>query len=147
MKNKLWTSLFQPHILKRGYEYYDDGRIEDFKSEDNRLTATVFGTEDYQVEITLKNGFPENCSCTCPYASTGRPCKHLAAVLFYLENSPEYLKEVREKNEAMTNNLFDLANEQQIGDFLFKLLLNGEKLQNKFQQYLKTNGKKIDTTD
>ncbi|HUW07475.1 MAG TPA: SWIM zinc finger family protein [Williamwhitmania sp.] len=42
------------------------------------------GTEDYTVQLTLKNGVITEYVCDCPY-DFGPVCKHVAAVIFYLQ--------------------------------------------------------------
>lgn len=63
-----WQQLFMQHILDRGYDYYCDGAVEDLACRDNVITATVCGTEDYEVEITLDDNGEAEMYCPCPYA-------------------------------------------------------------------------------
>lgn len=46
--------------------------------------AIVEGTDNYTVHLTMKNGMVEDQFCDCPY-DMGPVCKHLVAVLFYLQ--------------------------------------------------------------
>ena len=82
-----WKKLFEKHILERGYAYYCDYAVEDFEIADDIIRAYVIGTEDYEVEISLSNGEVTEMYCSCPYASDGRNCKHMAAVIFKYEGS------------------------------------------------------------
>ena len=86
MVNKDWKVLFSKTILGRGKKYAQEGAVEKLMKEGDRLRAIVTGTENYLVEISLRNGMPVTMDCTCPYASDGKNCKHMAAVLFALEN-------------------------------------------------------------
>ena len=84
-----WELLFKPHILHRGAEYYRDAAVEDLKITDTQITAVVLGTEDYNVEIDIKDGIIEAMSCTCPYAADDNNCKHMAAVLFACQETED----------------------------------------------------------
>ena len=42
-----WKELFAKHILMRGYDYYQDGRVWDIVAEDSNITALVSGTEGF----------------------------------------------------------------------------------------------------
>lgn len=82
MKLKAWKKLFLPHILERGEDYYLNGAVEDLDWDGETLSATVLGTDEYDVEIWISDGRVEDFYCSCPYAEDGTPCKHMAAVLF-----------------------------------------------------------------
>ncbi|WP_338209233.1 SWIM zinc finger family protein [Lactiplantibacillus paraxiangfangensis] len=77
-----WKTNFQPQILQRGSDYNDRGLVRHFKIVFNQITATVTGSNDYSVTIKTD---PLIFHCTCPYASNGHLCKHMAAVLFHSE--------------------------------------------------------------
>jgi uncharacterized Zn finger protein len=44
----------------------------------DQVTATVFGTDDYEVRLDL--GASAAGDCSCPYGEEGNFCKHLVAV-------------------------------------------------------------------
>lgn len=77
-----WQKLFASHILERGYDYYCDGAVENIEIGRDDLRADVVGTEDYEVEISLNDGKVIDMYCSCPYATGGNNCKHMAAVLY-----------------------------------------------------------------
>lgn len=77
-----WKKLFASHILERGYDYYCDGAVENIEIGRDDLRADVVGTEDYEVEISLNDGKVIDMYCSCPYATGGNNCKHMAAVLY-----------------------------------------------------------------
>jgi len=71
------ANAFDDLTLKRGYQYYKQGRVEIADPEEMRyLRAEVSGTETYRTQIDLEA--LEDGKCSCP---VGRPCKHMAAVL------------------------------------------------------------------
>ena len=84
-----WKDLFAARILSRGYDYFLDGNVWDLKDKDGEVSATVAGTEDYCVTITLADGKISDMDCDCPYASDGNYCKHEAAVLYALTEESE----------------------------------------------------------
>ena len=77
-----WSQYFSRTILERGYGYYRGGAVESMSVTDEKITATVAGTNDYTVEIDLCGDFITGMDCTCPYAEDGNYCKHMAAVLY-----------------------------------------------------------------
>ena len=80
-----WKQLFAPQILRRGKAYHQERAVERLQWEGDVVKASVLGSERYRIEIGLKNGYITDWSCSCPYASEGNPCKHLAAVFFELD--------------------------------------------------------------
>lgn len=127
MKN--WKKLFSKTILDRGYGYYLEGAVEDISKEDDAITATVSGTELYTVDIYLDNGEIYDMDCDCPYAENGNNCKHMAAVLYELEDIGSAEK------PAVTENITDIVNaadEAAVRAFLAEILENDEKLKQRF---------------
>ncbi len=72
-------------ILRRGLSYFKKGQVHEpeeiFTGE---YEAIVEGTEDYTVRMTIKNGAITEHVCSCPFDS-GPVCKHVVAVIFYLQ--------------------------------------------------------------
>ena len=83
MKN--WQEYFLPRILERGWNYYKDGAVQSLTTTPTGYRATVSGTEDYEVEIELNGDEIAEMYCDCPYAADGNYCKHMAAVLYAVE--------------------------------------------------------------
>ena len=48
-----WKKLFAPHILARGEDYCDTGHVESVQFAAGTVTAEVWGSELYEVEIEL----------------------------------------------------------------------------------------------
>jgi len=61
--------------FERGIEYFKAGKVANLKQVEDKITATVEGTEDYQVTI-YKNNHEISASCSCPYDWRGC-CKHM----------------------------------------------------------------------
>lgn len=72
-------------ILKRGLSYFKNGLVhEPEEVRPGDFEAVVEGSEDYTVKLSISNGVITEHSCDCPY-DMGPVCKHVAAVIFYLE--------------------------------------------------------------
>ncbi len=84
-----WKSLFRSHILSRGYGYHEDGAVRELERTEQGFRAMVEGTEEYEVEILFEDGAVYDMYCNCPYAADGKYCKHMAAVLFAIEDREE----------------------------------------------------------
>lgn len=130
----MWKHLFQDHILGRGLDYFIRNLVENVYVKDNIIEATAHGTEEYKVEIVKKNDEIIELSCNCPYADGGNNCKHMAAVLFYLEDKGRALK--IEDIETSITKLVKEADSVLVEDFLNDILKNDEKLLNRFKSRL-----------
>lgn len=100
--------LFPSLIYKRGLEYYNRGNVTDlaYDMNYNVWTATVRGTEDYFVEINMKDleRGSVDTYCDCPAFESFGSCKHIVATLIGIVN-----KEVPEM-KALSNYDYDLTN-------------------------------------
>lgn len=83
---------FEAHIdariLQRGLDYFHNGTVQDISASGHTWRATVSGTEDYRVKLTLQNERVTEWDCTCPYEG-GPICKHVVALLFALQEMEE----------------------------------------------------------
>jgi hypothetical protein len=74
-------------VLKRGFQYFKKGLVhEPEELMKGEFEAIVDGTEPYTVNLTIKNDVVTEYVCTCPY-DIGPVCKHVAAVLFYMQQN------------------------------------------------------------
>lgn len=81
-----WKRLFSERVLGRGIEYWREGSVLIVSREDGLTEAEVIGTDLYNVEIKLDEmGSVTEMDCDCPHANDGNNCKHMAAVLFELD--------------------------------------------------------------
>ena len=124
---------FNTRILSRGYEYYEDGLVEDVLLKGNIVTAKVLGTETYDVSIEIDNGIFIDGDCTCPYASDGSYCKHMAALLYYLDNenldeNNNYTPKEKKIRDSLKN-----INKTELDDFLVELLTEDKNIYDKFR--------------
>ena len=116
-----------PRIYHRGRMYFYNKFVENVFFDEIRdcITARVRGTYDYHVKIFLnsdKDIYAHNCSCPY-YQEYGKPCKHIAAVLFELcqvsgnehmkyKNSYEAVNAVFKKMEFEGRKLSAVSSEQ-----------------------------------
>ena len=83
-------SLCTHQSYERGINYHNQGRIQELAINDEELTATVRGTHDYEVSITVDDDGIRAYYCSCPYDYAGA-CKHVIAVLLAAnERDPEH---------------------------------------------------------
>jgi uncharacterized Zn finger protein len=125
-------------ILTRGREYYKSGNVSDLNLDDEDLwVAQVSGTEEYEVQIE-RHGDELITSCTCPY-DLGDYCKHVAAVLYAIEDSyPEYFggkkpRKPGKKKETRADklqNALKQASEANLRDFLSELGMKDRNIYN-----------------
>lgn len=84
MDDAQWSTLiqdvayyFNDLTLKRGFQYYKQGRVLQFSMEaPPTMEALVEGSEEYRVQINLESFLLSHCDCPVQ-----DPCKHMAAVL------------------------------------------------------------------
>jgi uncharacterized Zn finger protein len=87
-----FKQIIASQILTRGRDYVRSGQVLDLSFDEDSWVweAQVQGTYVYDVQVEL---LPDNhltCSCTCPY--DGGYCKHIAAVLYAIEeNFPDQI--------------------------------------------------------
>jgi uncharacterized Zn finger protein len=86
---------------ERGEKYFKNGQVEQISVKNDRIIATVTGTELYDVELWEEAGSLEY-SCACPwYEDTGDFCKHCVAVgLQYLHKPPTATAAAKKKKGA-----------------------------------------------
>lgn len=82
-----WKSRIKDIILYRGEDYYLDGKVKDIERDGDVYSAHVEGAETYDTSVEVKNGELLFWSCDCPYDRG--ICKHVAALLFAIENEFE----------------------------------------------------------
>jgi uncharacterized Zn finger protein len=110
------------YIIDRGYEYYEEGHVEDVEIHDKKVFAFVTGNAgNYEVIIDLED-FTES-SCECPYENF---CKHMAAVVYDIQGAGESTVKEKlnglEKEELLTvlNRLLQSSKNVQIVETMLK---------------------------
>lgn len=81
-----WKDLFREHILERGRHYFYEGAVTELHQTENGYQAIVEGIKTYEVEIEIEEDQVYDMYCSCPYAKDDNYCKHMAAVLYKIED-------------------------------------------------------------
>ncbi len=117
-----FEQLIDETILKRGLQYFKNGHVrEPEEISSGEYEAIVEGTEDYTVQLTLKNGIITEHVCDCPF-DIGPVCKHVAAVIFYIQQDELGLtvKTKKTKTDKKTKSSKPKTIDQKIDDLLEK---------------------------
>ena len=129
MQIESWKNWFQPHILERGRAYFEEDRVSVLERTEDGYTATVEGTEEYEVEILLDGDSIEDMLCDCPYAEDGNACKHMAAVLFAVAAAePHQRKDTAKKERLTPAGLVEKIPDSQLRPLLTDLISADKKL-------------------
>src|SRR5262245_33917218 len=75
------VELFPRYIRSRGEEYFARRWVVLNSFTPDRVEASVRGTTNCTTGVTLPGQELMSYWCTCPYAQSNGPCKHLWAVL------------------------------------------------------------------
>lgn len=109
-----FEQLIDERILKRGLAYFKGGAVSDFSEISKGVyEAIVFGTEQYMVQLEIKNNIIIEHDCDCPY-DMGSVCKHVVAVLFYLQQDVlelyqfNTLNQKKKKTKSVNHQVKDL---------------------------------------
>jgi len=95
-------------ILRRGLQYFKNGHVhEPEEISPGKYEVIVEGTEDYTVQLTLKKGIITEYVCDCPY-DMGPVCKHVAAVIFYLQQDELELNKKTKRAKTVTQQIDEL---------------------------------------
>ena len=131
-----FKQAIEPAIQQRGQRYYANGRvIALIEIDSGHWRAVVEGPDTYQVEVSVSPDGVLNWTCDCPY-EWGAVCKHVAAVLYALEDGPSSSESEpstpgRRKSRAdkVRDALGTLSGEQ-LYDLLLELVLEDRELTN-----------------
>lgn len=95
-----FEQVIDEKILKRGLSYYKKGLVQQLDEvSPNTYEAVVEGTEDYTVQLTVKNNVVTEYVCDCPY-DQGPVCKHVSAVIFKLQEDQLQLNPRQTKTKS-----------------------------------------------
>ena len=129
-----WKDLFQEHILDRGESYYFDGAVLELHKTEHGYHGVVEGTEDYEVDIEMEGGRICEMYCSCPYAEGGNNCKHMAAVLFEIEEQSEedILTEetCQDDQEQEVEEIIERIPEEELRSFVKGIAAQNSEIQN-----------------
>lgn len=109
-------------ILKRGKDYFEDGRIEKIEEMDKHFyIIEIAGSDDYTVEIYINDSNKIiDIDCDCPY-DWGDYCKHQAAALYALRqmknlerDQPKPKKELNGKKKVDLKTLLSTLQQEEL---------------------------------
>lgn len=130
-----FEKLFDEKILKRGYNYYLEDAVHNVTRNGNHYEGLVYGTEIYEVQIEIDdNGNVEDMDCDCPYAEENN-CKHMVALLYYLENDGKIESKKAIKNTDNYDKILDKISENEIKEFVLEKIYENFDFQNEFRSY------------
>jgi uncharacterized Zn finger protein len=110
-----FEQIIDESIIKRGLAYFKSGAITDFSEISNgEYEAIVSGTEDYTVQLEVKNNAIIEHNCDCPY-DMGPVCKHVVAVIFHLQQDELELNQISTKS---TKNIKAKSVSKEVNDLL-----------------------------
>ncbi|MBN1988239.1 MAG: hypothetical protein JW783_02430 [Bacteroidales bacterium] len=136
-------------ILQRGLNYFKKGKVQEpLETGYGELEAVVEGSEDYIVNLTIRNEIVTEFSCNCPY-DMGPVCKHVAAVIFYLQKEELGLdKKTKSKKTNSTpiskkqktpaeqvNDLLEKATHDELKEFIREHTSKNSSLRSLFLSY------------
>jgi len=114
-------------ILKRGLSYFKNGYVTELSEISNgEYEASVLGTEEYTVNLKVKNNIIVEHNCDCPY-DMGPICKHIVASIFYLkqdelnlnqQNIPLVKKKKRKTASQQLKEVLDKVSLQDLKEFI-----------------------------
>ena len=129
-----WKDLFQEHILARGEAYYFEGAVLELHKTEHGYHAVVEGTEDYEVDIEMEGERVCEMYCSCPYAENGNNCKHMAAVLFEIEeqNEEDILAEgtCPDDQEKEVEEIIERISEEELRSFVKGIAAQDSEIRN-----------------
>ena len=130
-----FEELFEEKILERGYNYYLEDSVHEVTKNGNYYEGLVYGTEIYEVQVKInRNGNVEDMDCDCPYAEENN-CKHMAALLYYLENEGQVESKKLTRNTDNYDKIVSRISENEIKEFVIEKLYENSDFQNEFRSY------------
>jgi uncharacterized Zn finger protein len=135
-----FEQLIDEKILQRGLSYFKGGVIIDFSEiSTGEYEAIVSGTEEYTVQLKIKNSNIVEYNCDCPY-DMGPVCKHVVAVIFHLKqdelelNQPNFTIPKKEKTKSVSQQVQELLKKISPEE-LMQFVEENSKKDKKFRNY------------
>ena len=101
----LWQNFFTQTILIRGRDYYNRGKVMGLQCSGEKYHAKVLGSRPYSVTVEEREGTFNTATCDCPHSRSGFYCKHIAAVLFAVDEY-EHTHSEREVEKSPFDELY-----------------------------------------
>jgi hypothetical protein len=98
-----YKKILDSGIVKRGIEYFKKGNVLSCSAiEPGQYIATVSGTKEYTIHLTVEDRTISSMRCNCPY-DMGPVCKHLVAVINSIENAGKSVNGSFEKKRTTSS--------------------------------------------
>lgn len=98
-----WQENFTDKILERGFDYYENGYVLGIMKTTSGYKAEVEGSgyDAYHVTIKIEDDKIKEMDCTCIYGQEIGYCKHMAAVLYAIDE--DEIEEVLDTKENINH--------------------------------------------
>ena len=81
-----FEQVIDTKIASSGHRYYSYGHITNIQLKDfSEWVAKVKGSQSYDVDLKIGNGYVEHFKCDCSDGCLGDVCKHVVAVLYHIK--------------------------------------------------------------
>jgi hypothetical protein len=124
-------------ILDRGYDYYNNGNIVEFRKKGNsEYVFIIEGSEKYRVDIKIdESGEILYSNCDCPY-DFGPVCKHQAAAYFKLNDilngkSTDKFKKYEIEHKPAVEKILENFSKEKLIDIIEDIVEDDDNLKNK----------------
>ena len=132
-----WKRYFLPHILERGKKCLREGRVGEIRRTTHGYEAIVRGEQKYHVKIDIQGQFIEQMSCDCFYVQNkGQYCKHMAAVLYELEERQMIWEKERTNHLEELNELLEESSKEELQRFLMKIATDSSIFERELRMFL-----------
>lgn len=143
-KNTLppYEHYFSAQSLRRAYEYVD--YVENVHLSQNSVSCKVEGSYPYKVKIAWNDDDYTELSCTCPYDYEGY-CKHIAAVLMYLEEElPEESITPQKQQKPEWRKIIEKLPKEELLSLIIEYAYDDENLINTILVKYSSSSNKVD---
>ena len=130
-----FEQIIDPTILKRGLQYFKQGKVSEVEESYNEITAMVDGSgELYTTTIKTEGDIVIETDCSCPY-DMGPVCKHVVALIFHIKQEElgievKIKSEIKPKTKSKSEReleqieqLIESSTKEQLGEFVNKLCM------------------------
>lgn len=126
MSVKAWQMQYSTEELDEALKIIEDVKI--INRNDDEIIASV---GDFQVETVIEFNTPSYLSCNC---SSRMPCRHEAALVYYIIDHPEVYSKEQDFNE-----IFNLVCEEDLKNFLTEEFKTNSDLKENFIRHFSQN--------
>jgi len=111
---ELIRQLAGDRYFERGVNYFRQGRVTELEDFGDSVEATVEGTEEYVVKLSVKSGELEH-ECNCPLGEDDAFCKHCVAVALAWLDGQGKIAAANNGRPAKTSNSTKITDEDIAG--------------------------------